>query len=766
MAVAVSYPGVYIQEVPSGSRAIAGVPTSIAAFVGYTARGPVNEPEQLFSFADFERTFGGLHLDSPLSYAMSHFFMNGGATAWVVRVAAGAAAAAIGIENTAGNLTLTVTAAGEGLWGNSAVLTVDYDTGNPASTFNLGVTELVERNGRLIAARTETHRNLSMDPQAATYVETVVNADSDMITVTDEGAVGVAQGESRSTPLTNAVAGSLNDDVRRLAISLDGGPFYELDLFAAGGSLADLAAIASAIGTIVPTLEPANLAYSGFTCVVDGATDEIVATSGTTTRQSAVTFRRASIRSAAAVLTLGLAHGGRETHGSAPTRPAVTGTSGARIADFSSIAFADPETMTVNLLDSAGTNIGSETVTLQDTGATTPVNAPTTLGAARAMIETALRTSTQDAFSRATVAVVDNALVLTPGGDDSSVRFDLAGGGATALLLDGSVGEVINVAAYQMGTGPTVAAQQGAVGGDDGTPPTDTEIQGSRGQKTGLYALEDVDLFNILNLPEVTDTTVLANAIAYAEERRSMILIDIDASVDDFDAARDWINDPANAGLRHRNAVVYFPRVSMADPLQGNRARLFANSGLMAGLYARTDAARGVWKAPAGIEARLRGVQALDYVLSDPENGVLNPLGLNSLRTFPVFGSVSWGARTMVGADALASEWKYVPVRRLALFIEESLYRGTQFVVFEPNDEPLWAQIRLSVGSFMNNLFRQGAFQGLTPQDAYLVRCDSSTTTQADIDLGIVNIIVGFAPLKPAEFVIIQIQQLAGQSQA
>jgi phage tail sheath protein FI len=763
MAVVVSYPGVYIQEVPSGSRAIAGVPTSIAAFVGYTSRGPVNEAEQLFSFADFERTFGGLHLDSPLSYAMNHFFMNGGATAWVVRVAAGAASAAIGIENPSDNLTLTITATSEGLWGNSVVLTVDYNTGNPASTFNLGVTELVERNGRLVAARTETHRNLSMDPQAATYVQTVINTDSDMITVTDESAVGATQGESRSTPLTNAVAGSLNDDVRRLAISLDGGPFYEFDLFDAGGSLADLDAIATAINTIVPTLDPA---HTGFSCSVDTTTNEIVATSGTTSRQSAVTFRRASIRSATAVLTLGLAHGGRETHGSAPTRPAVTGTSGARIADFSSVTFADPATMTINLLNSAGTNIGSETVTLQDTAATTPVNAPTTLGAARTMIETALRASTQEAFSRATVAVVDNRLVLAPGGDDRSVRFDLTGNGATTLLLDGSVGEFINVAAYQMGTGPSIAAQQGAVAGNDGTPPTDTEIQGSRAQKTGLYALEDVDLFNILNLPEVTDTTVLANAIAYAEERRSMILIDIDASVDNFDAARDWINNPTNAGLRHRNAVVYFPRISMADPLQGNRARPFANSGLMAGLYARTDAARGVWKAPAGIEARLRGVQALDYVLSDPENGVLNPLGLNSLRTFPVFGSVSWGARTMVGADALASEWKYVPVRRLALFIEESLYRGTQFVVFEPNDEPLWAQIRLSVGSFMNNLFRQGAFQGSTPQDAYLVRCDSSTTTQADIDLGIVNIIVGFAPLKPAEFVIIQIQQLAGQSQA
>ena len=209
-------------------------------------------------------------------------------------------------------------------------------------------------------------------------------------------------------------------------------------------------------------------------------------------------------------------------------------------------------------------------------------------------------------------------------------------------------------------------------------------------------------------------------------------------------------------------AAVYFPRVRVADPLNQNRPRSLAPSGTMAGLYARTDGERGVWKAPAGTEVRLR-VQELDEVLTDPQNGVLNPLGVNCLRNFPVFGNISWGARTLDGADQIGSEWKYVPVRRLALFIEESLFRGTKWVVFEPNDEPLWSQIRLNVGAFMQRLFRQGAFQGQTARDAYLVKCDAETTTQADIDLGIVNILVGFAPLKPAEFVILRIQQLAGQ---
>jgi phage tail sheath protein FI len=147
------------------------------------------------------------------------------------------------------------------------------------------------------------------------------------------------------------------------------------------------------------------------------------------------------------------------------------------------------------------------------------------------------------------------------------------------------------------------------------------------------------------------------------------------------------------------------------------------------------------------------------------ENGELNPLGINCLRSMPAIGPVVWGSRTLKGDDRLASEWKYIPIRRLALYIEESLYRGTQWVVFEPNDEPLWAQIRLNVGAFMHNLFRQGAFQGSTPREAYFVKCDKETTTQNDRNLGIVNIVIGFAPLKPAEFVIIKIQQIAGDIQ-
>jgi hypothetical protein len=182
-------------------------------------------------------------------------------------------------------------------------------------------------------------------------------------------------------------------------------------------------------------------------------------------------------------------------------------------------------------------------------------------------------------------------------------------------------------------------------------------------------------------------------------------------------------------------------------------------------VIARTDATRGVWKAPAGLDARV-DAQGPAVAVRDAENGELNPLGINCLRTMPAAGTVVWGVRTTVGDDRLANQWKYLPVRRMALFLEESLSRGTQWAVFEPNDEPLWASLRLNVGTFMADLFRQGAFEGQTAADAYFVHCDATTTTQSDIDRGIVKIVVGFAPLKPAEFIVLNLQQSAGAQSA
>ncbi|MFG2126253.1 phage tail sheath C-terminal domain-containing protein [Streptomyces sp. NPDC048751] len=290
---------------------------------------------------------------------------------------------------------------------------------------------------------------------------------------------------------------------------------------------------------------------------------------------------------------------------------------------------------------------------------------------------------------------------------------------------------------------------------------------------TGLAALADVDIFNLLVVPaqlvkpaqgeDDRDTRwapVVDAAARLCVERRAVLLLDPPFAWASPDKAREGAQaGPPVGGVTGRNATVFFPELVISDPLGGPDRRV-GPAGTVAGVIARTDTRRGFWKAPAGIDdGGLLGVRSLAHRLTDAQNGALNKLGVNCLRTFPVYGNVVWGTRTCRGAEALGDPWRYLPVRRVALHIEESLFIGTKWVVFEPNDEPLWSAIRLNVGAFMNRLFRQGAFQGRTPKEAYFVRCDATNNLQDDIDRGIVTIDVGFQPLAPVEFVLIRIQQ-------
>lgn len=650
MPVNPTFPGVYIEEVPSGVRTVVGVATSIGAFVDGFARGPQNVAIRVFGMADFSREFGGLHRDSPGSYAVRQFFENGGSEAHVVRVASPDASAATatltdGAVGDAGAAAmLTVTAGRQlrgqlfpdpGLWGNNLYLEIDYDCANSETQFNLTISEIVEVGGRRTTARTETFRNLTLAVDTEHSADEVVNNASRLVNVTMVG----------SPPDRPASSGTLG-----------------ASLPAAPGAAAATLALTVDAGSGAQSFQvekPANVGWAQLRPLLEAAIRGVARTAG--------------------------------------------------------LAAAD-----------------------------------------------------RDALAGATVRLLGNGTTATPfrfhvspgrgGAAALNARLTFGGADVATLGLSGA-GSLANDSLYRLG------------GGADGTMPVaDTTLIGDAATKTGLYALEDVDLFNILCIPRAADLSgtamraVYSEAIGYAERRRAFALIDIPASVNDLDRALAWLTD--NEVLRHRNAAVFFPRTRVPDPLNGNRPRAIGTSGTIAGLFARTDAARGVWKAPAGTEARLRNVDSLDYLLTDPQNGVLNPLGVNCLRTFPIYGTVAWGSRTLEGADALASDWKYIPVRRFTLFLEESLFRGTKWVVFEPNDEPLWAQIRLNLGAFMQSLFRQGAFQGATPRDAYFVKCDAETTTQDDINRGVVNIVVGFAPLKPAEFVIIRIQQMAGQIEA
>jgi Bacteriophage tail sheath protein len=545
--VQVSYPGVYVQEVPSGVHSIVGVSTSATAFVDVFQRGPVNQPVRVNGMADFERTFGGLWPLSEASYAIGSYFLNGGETAWVVRVAPPDGpdrAVAATPKSASKTAPLTLEAANVGAWGNNVEVAVQTNPKGAINakegTINVAVREIQKlSNGKTRIHDNEAYDNLTTDP-GPKNVQDVINDQSSLITVT---AVAPKEG---------------------------------------------------------------------------GESDN------------------------------------------------------------------------------------------------------------------------KDAGAALTERVTSSAIVNNLHPDPDKKYF--------VSLHEGKDG---------LDTNPAAAIQTLLLGdrGDDQQAPS------------GIYALDLMapEIFNLLCLPataQITDKDTRKNietaAARYCEKHRAFYLVDcpVDSTVKGM---TDLEVELTELGA---NAAVFFPALTVPDPLNGNRPRPVGPSGTIAGVTARTDTARGMWKAAAGTEATLRGATPA-FGVSDPDNGVLNELGINVLRTFPIYGSVSWGARTLDGADAKESQWKYIPVRRLALHIENSLFAGTKWAVFEPNDEPLWGQLRLSVGSFMHDLFRQGAFAGTSPSEAYFVHCDRTTTTPSDIDNGIVNIVVGFAPLKPAEFVIISIQQIA-----
>ncbi len=380
------------------------------------------------------------------------------------------------------------------------------------------------------------------------------------------------------------------------------------------------------------------------------------------------------------------------------------------------------------------------------------------------------QTRTLESYTNLSISPTDPNFAVTVIDNDSSyISFAPQGGSAPATI-----------------TMPTAATPAGGVSlsagtaGADGTPLIpDTaafELQLSTATSTtspltGYELLSNVSIFNLLCVPGETDAGLVGAMQTFCVTNRAFLIVDSDqhavAETGANALSKKGPSDSTGASLVNAsatNSAFYFPWVLAPDPQIGFRPALFPPCGFVAGIYAATDASRGVWKAPAGINASLTGALGLQYNLTDLQNGDLNILGVDCLRQFPNYGTVVWGARTIVGSDAAGSQWEYIPIRRLALYLESSLYQGTQWAVFEPNAEPLWGQVRLSIGSFMQGLFLKGAFAGSSPQQAYFVKCDAENNPGSSIAQGILNITVGFAPLYPAEFVVIQIQQMMNQS--
>jgi len=787
MAVQVSYPGVYIEEIPSGVHTITGVATSIAAFFGRTAKGPINKAVRCLSMSDFTREFGGSHSSSELAQSVKQFFDNGGTDCYIVRLAHNASKADVTLQRLDSTDVLKATARNAGSWGNGVRIEVDYDTPNPDETFNMRI--VYEESGTEVS--TESHINLSMDPASSRYAPSFVTqssgiADLELASGVDPSADSTISGYSEGRmPFESA---DLADDLNALVypsdptakvkskfdISVDGSQYVTIDLRADPtwteftGSAANIAAeIQSRINTQLASVSSSLETVCSFEEIVTDVFVLRITSNGSPA--ISVRVRRSSDSDLAASLMLGLDQGGIEVVRYSDLRPVPTATvSTLDLANFNDIAALQQNSFNEVTVSGTTISLGTDLHTAPSDTDPWYSDEGTSGGGVRKKLETIAKAINAESSVPCTAEVWGYHLALIPTSGTSSSTITISTGGGT-IGTDISGYFTQNVKQYSMGSTGTSGYQTTGNSGqdDDGNPLEPSDYIGVEADQTGFYALDAVDLFNLMVLPPDEDIDesdyleIIGQASIYCQNKRAFLLIDAPPSWTQSNrpvATSIEVNSLRSLVVKDYSAIFY-PRIQYSK----NGIKTYTGpSGVIAGLISRIDSTRGVWKAPAGTEADLRGILDLEVNLTDKENGVLNKLGVNCLRKFPS-GMVNWGGRTMDGSDDIGSEWKYIPIRRLALFIEESLFRGTKWVVFEPNDEPLWAKIRLNVGAFMMRLFRQGAFQGSTPEKAFFVKCDEETTPQSDRDLGIVNILVGFAPLKPAEFVIIQIQQIAGE---
>ena len=638
----VTYPGVYVEEVPSGARPIAAASTSIAAFIGVAERGPVGEAVKIFNFTEYQNRYGGFIPNSFLSHAVYQFFNNGGTQCYIVRVAgSGVATANIVLRDRAETnpqASLTISASSPGGWGNQLAVVITDGTNDPVNEFNLSVFQ------QDALTPLERFDNLSMIPGAPNFVSTAT-ASSRYIQVTaNAGNTDVQAGTSRGAGAVQTPLGTKT----WFRINVNGDGYQEIDLAGVAPNLDTADNIATAIQARVRALtriHPSTnqKAFDDFLCQATNGV--LLLTSGVTGAASSVQVAPAANTSqdAAEPLKLGQRRGGVETLGAAVLRPRQH-----------------------------------------------PRTPP------------------------------DNS--------------------------------------YFVGDNPPMPEVASVAPGSDGATITAEQPQPYIEAFARLDDKEDVSLIAV---PGIGSAGLVAAGMNYCETRSlsdCFFIGDMKQGDDTVDAAKTFRNDIT---VKNSYGAIYTPWVRMLDPTGRSSTPILAPpSGFVAGLYAKTDAQRGVWKAPAGTSAALGGSVGLGVNFTDVQQGNLNPLNVNVIRQFAGSGIVLWGARTVTSDPA----WNYIPVRRMAIFLRVSIYRGIQWAVFEPNDEDLWASLRLNIGSFMMTLFRQGAFQGATPTQAFFVKCDNETTTQADIDAGVVNVLVGFAPLKPAEFVVVKISQKTGET--
>ena len=748
------HPGVYVEEIDAGPSPIAGVSTSTAGAVGVTERGPTSDkPVLCTSFADFERTFGSFLSVPPASIdnrwnfdtaeggrwwlfplSVKGFFDNGGQRLYVKRVFAAPDTAA-GTGAVASSKAL-----GQGL-----VAGVDADAGAGAASkqvrlaHTIGVavgTKLNFYTSGTASVAGNPYTVASYDATGTVTLTTALLADlragRDLAVISTRSALPVPAANA-TVRYTAKSLGKWGDAVSVRMRPMVGATLAVLADPASGGPAASAHLTTAASGTGTLTVDSTTDFTTGdhvrilgrdFKVTVDTATQFTVAPAIVATLNWPVGTTIARLRPAGNGLSMQLANT-------------------SSLYDNAVLEFDNGADKEVVVVDTGG--VSGNTVTF------TPALANAYNDGHKArLIEAEVATQYRQADGTITAQELIPNLRLH---DDTSTSFIERAISLRSSLVDATTLPGAGYSESKLSLFPTSPDTEwvSLAGGDDALGDLSIDdfvgVDGGSGNRTGIQALEDIPEISLVAVPGIWSTTVNSALIQHCEQLRYRFAV-----IDSNDGLSiQGIRDFRDA-IDTRYAALYYPWIEVRDP-SVRRNVVVAPSLHMIGLYARVDVNRGVHKAPAN--EVISAITRIAQDVNQREQDMLNPSGINALRFFPGRGSRVWGARTLSSDSA----WKYINVRRIFIYVEASIDQGTQWVVFEPNDEPLWARVRATITNFLTSTWRAGMLQGTTPAEAFFVSIDHSTMTQDDIDNGRLICLIGIAPVKPAEFVIFRIQQ-------
>ncbi len=778
-------PGVYVEEIEIGAKPIEGVSTSTAGFIGVAEKGPLNKPTLVVSFGEYLKVFGG-YLDKNtfenvwyLPYAVQGFFENGGKRVYITRVAGTSAVKSTGFI--------------PDISGSDKSLVADVDSKEIMMQLN-NVAELVENDILLIKEdkKFEFIKYISLakkvtlnTPVNSSYLETTNMTKLKTTNTASTISIAIEAGASEFDVADASVFAVDDvlfiDDENQSEICIITGIDSSTNTVTVKNALKSIHAISITVAKLVESspkvskLILSNIKPGYFSIPIIQTDNDFDVDAKIKIEDEYFIIK--SVDSDNIILIeeeLKYAHAENTLIKKLVSAVNLTASSEGSWGDKIKVSTQRSTPVKISATGHGTNYIDLETVSGIYKGTILKLDA-SNFGEVEEVINTPeskrviLASDLPAGFDDVNPIETEEFDLIISFNGTEEVFSNLSLSAEHPNYVKNIKSKFITVDLNTNGApNPVVMPSQDntskwywkLTGGNDGIPGSgdiDTVYEGKPSdepkKRTGLYSFKNIDGINIVAVPGITSQHIQNKIISHCEEMadRFGVLDPVkDATLDDIQKQRNFYDS--------KYAALYYPWVKVFNPLNKKNEPV-PPSGQVIGVYARSDVERGVHKAPAN--EKLNGVIDLGQIITKGQQDVLNPKGVNCIRSFPGRGIRVWGARTL-SSDPL---WKYINVRRLFLYLEESIDEGTQWVVFEPNSEILWARVIQTISNFLKGVWKSGALMGLTPEEAFFVKCDRTTMTQDDIDNGRLIVMIGVAPVKPAEFVIFRIAQWTNNSE-